>query len=95
MSPAPRRARVWLGWMLGAAFLAALLWTTLAQSGRRVRGLPRLPGGVRLPHGGGRATPDAATQQAIASACAILSRGVTQGLECQRTPPRSLRCDEP
>ena len=33
VSPAQRRARVWLAWMLGAAFLAALLWTTLAQSG--------------------------------------------------------------
>jgi len=38
---------------------------------------------------------DDATQQAIATACAILSQGVTQGLECHRTPPSSLRCSEP
>ena len=41
------------------------------------------------------ADADTAAQQAVASACAILSQGVTQGLECQRTPPRSLRCDPP
>lgn len=94
MSPAQRRARVWLGWMLGGAFLAALLWTTLAQSGAECE--------VCLAYGGetvcrtvAAADRETASQQAIASACAILSRGVTQGLECQRTPPRSLRCDEP
>ncbi len=94
MSPAQRRARVWLGWMLGAAFLTALLWSTLAQSGSECE--------VCLAYGGETVCrtvaaddPETASQQAIASACAILSRGVTQGLECQRTPPRSLRCDEP
>jgi hypothetical protein len=81
-----------VGWLLGAAFLAALLWNTLAQSGSECE--------VCLDFRGqsacrtvAAADPDAAVQQAIATACAILSRGVTQGLECQRTPPRSLRCD--
>lgn len=94
MSPAQRRARVWLSWMLGAAFLAALLWNTLAQSGAECE--------VCLAYRGETvcrtvvaADRETASQQAIASACAILSRGVTEGLECQRTPPRSLRCDEP
>jgi hypothetical protein len=81
-----------MGWMLGAAFLAALLWTTLAQSGAECE--------VCLDYGGesvcrtvAAADREAASQQAIASACAVLSRGVTEGLECQRTPPRSLRCE--
>jgi hypothetical protein len=85
---------VWLGWVIGAAFLAALLWSTLAQSGAECE--------VCLDYGGesvcrtvAAADPETASLQAIASACAILSQGVTQGLECQRTPPRSLRCDEP
>ena len=94
MSPGPRRARVWLGWLLGAAFLAALVWTTLSQSGAECE--------VCLDYRGSSvcrtvaaADADAATQQAVSNACAILSQGVTEGLECQRTPPRSLRCSEP
>jgi hypothetical protein len=94
MSPAPRRARVWLGWLLGAVFLAALVWNTLAQSGAECE--------VCLDYQGGSVCrtvaaedADAATQQAISNACGILSQGVTEGLECQRTPPRSLRCSEP
>ena len=94
MSSGPRRAHVWLGWLLGAAFLAALVWTTLSQSGVECE--------VCLDYRGdsvcrtvAASDADAASQQAIANACAILSQGVTQGLECQRTPPHSLRCSEP
>jgi hypothetical protein len=94
MSPPQRRARVWLGWLLGAVFLAALVWSTLAQSSAECE--------VCLDYRGSSvcrtvaaADADAATQQAVSNACAILSQGVTEGLECQRTPPRSLRCSEP
>jgi hypothetical protein len=87
-------ARVWAGLLLGAAFVSALLWTTLAESGVVCE--------VCLDYGGGSACrsvraadAEAATQQAIATACAVLTGGVTRGLECQRTPPRSLRCSEP
>jgi hypothetical protein len=37
---------------------------------------------------------DAALRGAVSGACALLSSGVTQGLECDRTPPRSVRCSE-
>ena len=94
MSPGPRRGRVWVGWLLGAAFLAALVWTTLSQSGVECE--------VCLAYGGdsvcrtvAAADAGAATEQAISNACAILSQGVTQGLECQRTPPHSVQCSEP
>jgi hypothetical protein len=30
---------------------------------------------------------------ATSSACAVLASGVTLGIQCQNTPPRSLRCD--
>jgi hypothetical protein len=94
MSAPPGRARVWAAWLLGAVFLAALVWTTLAHSGVECE--------VCLDYRGeslcrtvAAGDADEATQQAIANVCAILSQGVTQGLECQRTPPRSLRCSQP
>jgi hypothetical protein len=80
--------------LIGGAFVAALVWTTLAESGVECE--------VCLDYRGSslcrsvRASDsEAATQQAIANVCAILSQGVTQGLECARTPPRSLHCSEP
>jgi len=94
VSRAQRRSRVWLGWALGAAFLAALLWTTLAQSGAECEACLAY-GGETVCRTVAAADAETASQQAIATACAILSRGVTQGLECQRTPPRSLRCQQP
>jgi hypothetical protein len=36
---------------------------------------------------------DAAVSAAVRSACAVLSSGVTAGMACDRTPPRSVRCD--
>ena len=90
----PRHARVWVGVGLGAVFLAALVWTTLAQSSVECE--------VCVDYGGGSVCrtvaagdSEEAARQAQTTACAILSRGVTQGLECDRTPPRSLRCSEP
>ena len=37
---------------------------------------------------------DLALAGAVRNACAVLSGGVTQGLECERTPPRSQHCTE-
>ena len=85
---------MWVGVGLGAAFLAALVWTTLAQSSVECE--------VCVDYGGDSACRSVAAsdsgeaaRQAQATACAILSRGVTQGLECDRTLPRSVRCSEP
>ena len=92
---APRRpARRWVWVLLGALFLAALVWSTFSQAGVECE--------VCIDYGGGSicrsvaaADRQEAARQAQANACAILSQGVTQGLECDRTPPRSLRCSEP
>jgi len=35
-----------------------------------------------------------AIAQATATVCALISGGVTDSMECSRTPPTSLRCDE-
>jgi hypothetical protein len=84
----------WLGVLLGVGFVAALLWTTLLQSGVECE--------VCLDYGGGSvcrtvegADQQTAVAQAMAAACAILSHGVTEAFECQRTPPRTLHCSEP
>ena len=37
----------------------------------------------------------AAIQGATAAACSMLSDGVTRGIQCSNTPPKSLRCDSP
>jgi len=34
-----------------------------------------------------------AERHAISTACAIVTSGVTADLACQRTPPRTLRCE--
>ena len=35
---------------------------------------------------------EAAVRSAVASACAVLARGVTQSLACDQAPPRSVEC---
>ncbi|MCH2185464.1 hypothetical protein MK280_06280 [Myxococcota bacterium] len=39
------------------------------------------------------ADEDAAILQATTAACSIISGGVTDGIRCGNTPPRSIRCD--
>ena len=94
MSAAPRRTRVWVGWGLGAAFAAALVWSTCQQAGVECEACIDFHG-ESLCRSVRASDADEAARQAQATACATLSRGVTQGLECDRTPARSLRCSEP
>lgn len=35
---------------------------------------------------------DAALRGALSAACSVLASGVTRGLACDRTPPRSVDC---
>jgi hypothetical protein len=92
--PPMRHLRVWMGWLIGAVFAAALVWSTLQQSGVECEACVDYHGASAC---SSVAASDAAeaTRQAQASACATLSHGVTEGLECDRTPPRSLRCSQP
>jgi hypothetical protein len=39
-------------------------------------------------------TTEATLRGAVTSACSVLSKGVTRGLACDRTPPRSVTCSE-
>ena len=85
---------MWIGLLLGAAFLAALVWSTWSQAGVECEACVEY-GGASVCRSVAASDTEEAARQAQANACAILSRGVTQGLECDRTPPRSLRCSEP
>jgi hypothetical protein len=83
--------RVWVGWLVGAAFAAALVWSTLQQAGVECEACVDYRG-ASICRSVAAADEQEAARQAQANACATLARGVTQGLECDRTPPRSLRC---
>ncbi len=37
---------------------------------------------------------NAAVQGATMAACSMLSSGVTRGIQCSNTPPRSVQCNE-
>lgn len=89
-----RRTGVWLGIALGGAFAAALVWSTCQQSGVACEVCVDYRG-TSLCRSVAASDAAEATRQAQANACALLAHGVTQGLECDRTPPRSVRCDAP
>ena len=85
--------RLIAGLMLGAAFFAALFFATQRESAVQCE-LCMEFGGRTACRTASAADRDAAVRGAITTACAMLSSGVTQGLECDRTPPRSLSCSE-
>jgi len=41
------------------------------------------------------ATESDATQGAVTNTCALLASGVTQSMQCARTPPSRVHCDRP
>jgi hypothetical protein len=86
-------ARVLAGLMLGAAFFAAMLFATQRESAVQCE-LCMEFGGRTACRTASAVDRDAAVRGALTTACAVLSSGVTQGLECDRTPPRSLRCSD-
>ena len=83
--------RAALGVLAGLLFLAALFYATLAETGVRCEVCLDFGGGSACRSGEG---PDreAAIRSAVTTACAVLARGVTQSMACDRAPPRSVRC---
>ena len=85
--------RLLLFLVLGGAFVAALVYTTRSEGAVECS--------VCIDYGGRSAcrtvraaSRDEALAGAIRNACAVLSSGVTRGLECDRTPPRDVQCSE-
>ena len=84
-------ARTIVGVVLGLGFLAALVVTTLRETRVECEVCLEYAGRseCRTASGG---DAEQARMQALTSVCTVLASGVTRGLECQRTPPRSVRC---
>jgi hypothetical protein len=85
--------RLLLFLVLGGAFVAVLFFTTRNEGAVECS--------VCIDYGGRSAcrtvlaaTRDDALAAATRNACAVLSSGVTRGLECDRQPPRSVECSE-
>lgn len=74
-----------------ALFLAAMVYVTTAETSVECTVCIRYAGAENCATVSG---PDEqqTRMQAATTACAPLSSGVTEGMECTRTPPRSARC---
>ncbi len=84
----------WLaGLMLGGAFLAALFFAIRDETAVECELCIEF-GGQTACRTAAAADRDAAVRAAVSTACAVLSRGVTQGLQCDRTPPHAVRCSD-
>jgi hypothetical protein len=79
------------GLLVAALFFAALFYVTRAETSVECTICIRYGGSENCATVSG---PDEqqARMQATSTACAPLSAGVTQGLECSRTPPSMARC---
>ncbi len=86
-------ARALLGLLCGVLFLAALLYVTMAETGTECEVCVDFEGrnACSSARGGDR---DLAIQQALASACAVITSGVTETVKCGRTLPTSTRCKD-
>ena len=85
--------RALVGTLLGVGFAVALVVTTAHQV--------RVTCEVCMAYRGRQKCEEAiavdraeALMQATSSACTQLSGGVTDGIQCNRTPPLSTRCSE-
>jgi hypothetical protein len=83
--------RVAIGVLLVLVFLAALVFATLRETAVACEVCVEF-GGQDACRRSSAADREQALQMAQSTACAVLSAGVTQGLQCQRTPPRSAKC---
>lgn len=85
--------RVVGGLIAAALFVGAMILATSREASVECEVCIEYRGGSKCSTSSGR-DRDAALRGATANACAVLSNGVTQGMECDRTPPRSVRCAE-
>jgi hypothetical protein len=79
---------------LGLAFIVALVLATQREAAVECEVCIEF-GGREACRTGSGADRDTAIRGAINTACAVLSSGVTRGMQCDRTPPRSVECSEP
>jgi len=96
-SPRPGRSGgsrwpLWLAALaLGGVFAGGLVWSTVREQGVRCEICITFGGRTACRSATG-ADRNRAVYGARQAACAVLSGGVTQGMQCDRTPPDSLTC---
>lgn len=85
--------RIAVGILLGVAFVGFMVYSALQEG--------RIQCEVCIDYrGGSECRTSAAVDRehairgAVASVCAVLSSGVTDGIQCDRTRPRSISCDD-
>lgn len=86
--------RAAVGILLGAVLLGALIYASLEQAAVSCEVCLEF-GGRSDCRSASAASRDEAVRGALTSACAVLASGVTRGMLCDRTPPSSVRCEEP
>ncbi len=85
------RRLVFLG--IAVAFFAALFFATGREAAVECEVCLEF-GGRSACRTGSASDREGARRGAGTAACAVLASGVTQGMACDRTPPRSVRCTE-
>lgn len=88
-----RCMRTVIGLLAAAVFLAAIVWVTLQQIQASCEVCMHYRGRQVCETASG-IDRDEALLQARNTACAQLSGGVTDGIQCNGTPPQSVRCSE-
>jgi hypothetical protein len=84
--------RTAIGVALALVFIAALVFATLRETAVACEVCVDFDG-RSVCRRSSAALPSEAIRMAQSTACAELSGGVTQGMACQRTPPRTAQCD--
>jgi len=85
--------RVLVGVLLGAAFVAMMAFAVMRESQVTCTVCVDYRDGGVCREGSG-IDRKAAVAGAVSNACAVLSSGVTSGIECTSTSPRSVECDD-
>ncbi len=78
---------------LALAFVAALVLATQREAAVECE-VCMVYGGREACRTGSGSDEASAVRGATGNACAVLASGVTRGMECTRTAPRSVSCSE-
>ncbi len=85
--------RVVVGILFSAVFAAAVVYTTLSESQVECEVCMEF-GGRSICRTVAAAERNQALAMAVSNACAIISDGVTAGIQCGQTRPRSVTCND-
>lgn len=81
---------VLIGILVGAAFLALIIYSTMSMAGHRVEVCMQFEGRTSCKTTAGQ-TQDFALRTAKANACADIASGVTDSMACERSEPVSVK----